>query len=131
MSMVASATDSSQPPHDEVGHVARGDLGRLVQRLGGRDGRHHLGRLHDGVRDGQVVAHVDSQGDAAGDLDAGAADLAVTHDGVQVAGSQQGAGCEDGQVDRRALADQTRVHVAAVRARRAAGHRQVRRAPRR
>ena len=75
----------------------------------------------------QVAADVDPQGDAPRDLDAGAADLAVAHGGVQVAGGQQRAGRGDRQIHHRALADEPRVHVAAVRAGRAARHRRARR----
>ena len=45
----------------------------------------------------EVAADVDGQLDAALDLDAGAADLAVAHGGVQVAGSEEPPGTETGK----------------------------------
>ena len=60
---------------------------------------------------------VEPHRDRAGDLDAGAADLAVAHGGVQVAGGEQRALMGDGQVQHGARADEPRVHVAAVRTR--------------
>ncbi len=127
MSMVAVGYRQAEPMYQQIGHVAGRQVGGLVERLCRGDGGHHLGRLDHRVHELQVAAHVDPQGDAPRDLDAGAADLAVAHHGVQIAGGQQSAGRGHRQVHHRALPDEPRVHVATVRARRAARHRRARR----
>ena len=64
-------------------------LGRLVERLGRGDGDHDSAVSTTGFTIARSRRTSSRRVIAARDLDAGAADLAVAHGGVQVAGGEQ------------------------------------------
>ena len=102
--------------------LLRDELERVRVVVGGGVGEPAVGELRHRPRRLLALQHVEADVDLAGDLDAGEADLAVAHRRVHVADREHPAGLPHGEEDRRPLAVEVVVEVAAVPAGEAVRH---------
>ena len=91
-----------------------GEVERIGHDRGAAGGGDQAVGLDPGAGVGRAGEEIDAHRDLGVDLDAGAADLAVAHRGVDVAERQQRAGDVDRQVDARAGRGRVEVDVAAL-----------------